>query len=102
MYLDVPVALFFCFFFVFFFVKYRHKTYRFNHFLKNVYFWGAWVAQSVERPTSAQVTILRSASSSPASGSGLMAQSLEPASDSVSPSLSAPLPFMLCLSLSQK
>ena len=26
----------------------------------------------------------------------------EPASDSVSPSLSAPLPFMLCLSLSQK
>ena len=31
-----------------------------------------------------------------------MAQSLEPASDSVSPSLSAPPPFMLCLSLSQK
>ncbi|EFH22014.1 hypothetical protein NEIPOLOT_02216 [Neisseria polysaccharea ATCC 43768] len=29
-------------------------------------------------------------SSSPASGSGLMAQSLEPVSDSVSPSLSAP------------
>uniref|UniRef100_A0A8C9M6Y3 Uncharacterized protein n=1 Tax=Panthera tigris altaica TaxID=74533 RepID=A0A8C9M6Y3_PANTA len=40
--------------------------------------------------------------SSPASGSGLMAQSLEPVSDSVSPSLSAPPPFMLCLSLSQK
>ena len=38
----------------------------------------------------------------PASGSGLMAQSLEPVSDSVSPSLSAPRPFMLCLSLSQK
>ena len=32
----------------------------------------------------------------------LMAQSLEPVSDSVSPSLSAPPPFMLCLSLSQK
>ncbi len=48
---------------------------------------GAWVAQSVERPTSAQVTISRSVSSSPASGSGLMAQSLEPASDSVSLSL---------------
>ena len=64
--------------------------------------WGAWVAQSVKRPTSAQVTILRSVSSSPASGSGLMAQSLESASDSVSPSLSAPPPFMLCLSLSQK
>ena len=41
-------------------------------------------------------------SSSPASGSGLMARSLEPVSDSVSPSLSAPPPFMLCLSLSQK
>ena len=63
---------------------------------------GAWVAPSVERPTSAQVTISRSVSSSPASGSGLMAQSLEPASHSVSPSLSAPPPFMLCLSLSQK
>ena len=63
---------------------------------------GAWVAQSVKRPTSAQVTISRSVSSSPVSGSGLMAQSLEPASDSVSPSLSAPPPFMLCLSLSQK
>ena len=35
-------------------------------------------------------------------GSGLMAQSLEPVSNSVSPSLSAPPPFMLCLSLSQK
>ena len=64
---------------------------------------GAWVAQSVKRPTSAQVTISRSASSSPASGSGLMmAQSLEPVSDSVSPSLSAPPPFMLCLSLCLK
>ena len=49
-----------------------------------------------------QVTISRSMSSSPVSGSGLMAQSLEPVSDSVSPSLSAPPPFMLCLSLSQK
>ena len=38
----------------------------------------------------------------PCVASGLMAQSLEPASDSVSPSLSAPPPFMLCLSLSQK
>ena len=64
--------------------------------------WGAWVAQSVGHPTSAQVMILRSVISSPASGSGLTAQSLEPVSDSVSPSLSAPPPFMLCLSLSQK
>ena len=63
---------------------------------------GAWVAQSVKLPTSAQVTISRSESLSPASGSGLMAQSLEPASDSVSPSLSALPRFMLCLSLSQK
>ena len=49
-----------------------------------------------------QVTISQSVSSSPASGSGLMAQSLKPVSDSVSPSLSAPPPFMLCLSLSPK
>ena len=49
-----------------------------------------------------QVTISRSVSSSPASDSGLMARSLEPVSDSVSPSLSAPPLFMLCLSLSQK
>ena len=58
---------------------------------------GAWVAQSVERPTSVQVTISQSVSSSPASGSVLTAQSLE-ASDSVSPSHSAPSPFSLRLS----
>ena len=63
---------------------------------------GAWVAQSVQRPTSAQVMISWSMSSSPASGSVLTAQSLEPVSDSVSPSLSDPPLFMLCLSLSQK
>ena len=62
----------------------------------------AWVAQSVERPTSAQVMISRSMSSSPASGSMLTAQSPEPASDSVPPSLSSPTPFALCLSLSFK
>ena len=53
--------------------------------------WGAWVAQSVKRLTSAQVMILWSVSSSPALGSVLTAQSLEPASDSVSPSLSLTL-----------
>ena len=60
------------------------------------------MAQAVERPTSAQVTILQSMGSSPASGSVLTAQSLEPASDSVSPSLSAPplLTSMLSLCLS--
>ena len=63
--------------------------------------WGAWVAQSVERLTSAQVVISRSVSSSPASGSVLTAQSLEPASDSVSPCLSAPPLLVLCLSLSK-
>ena len=63
---------------------------------------GAWVAQSVERPTSAQVMISRFVGSSPASGSVRTAQSLEPASDSVSPSLSTPpwLTHSLSLSLS--
>ena len=63
-------------------------------------FGGTWVAQSVERLTSAQVMISRSVGSSPTSGSVLTAQSLEPASDSVSPSVSVPPPLMLCLSLS--
>ena len=58
---------------------------------------GTWVAQSVERPTSAQVMISWFVSSSPVSGSVLTAQSLESASDSVSPSLSAPPPLTLCL-----
>ena len=62
--------------------------------------WGAWVAQSVERPTSAQVIISWFVSSSPASGSVLTAGSLEPASDSVSP-LSAPPLLVLCISLSK-
>ena len=61
-----------------------------------------WVAQSVGRPTSAQVVISQSVSSSPASGSVLTARSLEPASDSVNPSFSAPPPLVLCLSHSQK
>ena len=64
--------------------------------------WGAWVAQSVKCPTSAQVMISWSMGLSPTSGSVLTAQSLEPASDSLSPSLSDPPPFMLCHSLSQK
>ena len=60
---------------------------------------GPWVAQSVERPTSAQVMISRFVGSSPASGSGLTARGLEPPSDSVSPSLSAPPPLTPCLTL---
>ena len=62
---------------------------------------GAWVAQSDEHPTSAQVIISQRVSSSPTSGSGLTARSLEPASDSVSPSLSAPPLLTLCLSLTK-
>ena len=64
--------------------------------------WGTWVAWSVKCLTLAQVTILQSVNSSPASGSVLTAQSVEPPSDSVSPSLSGPPLPMLCLSCSQK
>ena len=70
--------------------------------LKKIKLRGAWVAQSVERPTSAQVMISRFASSSPVLGSVLTAQSLEPASDSVSPSLSAPPPLAPFLSTINK
>ena len=61
---------------------------------------GAWVAQSAECLTLAQGTILQFVGSRPASGSMRIAQSLEPASDSVSLSVSAPPLLMLCLSLS--
>ena len=71
-------------------------------FLKIQHERGAWVAQSVEHPTLTQVMISRFVSSSPTSGSVLMAQSLEPASDSVSPSLSAPPLLTLGLSLASK
>ena len=59
--------------------------------------WGTWVAESLEHLTSAQIM-----GSSPTSCSVLTAQSLEPASDSVPPSLSAPNPLAFCLCLSQK
>ena len=64
---------------------------------------GAWVAQPVERPTSAQVLILRFVSSGPASGSG--ADSSEPGALLwiLCPPLSPPHPccaLSLCLSLS--
>ena len=63
--------------------------------------WGAWGAQLLERPTSTQVMISQfeiMRSSSPASGSVLTAHSLEPASDSVSPPLSALPLLVLCVS----
>ena len=63
---------------------------------------GAWVAQSVKHPTQAQVMISQFMSLSPALGPALTAQSLEPALDSLSPSLCAPPLFKLCLSLSLK
>ena len=69
------------------------------------------MAQSVKRPTSAQVIGIRTlqfVSSSPTLGSVLTAQSLKPAWDSVSPpapslslSLSVPPLLMLALSLSK-
>ena len=63
---------------------------------------GAWVAQLDKRPTSAQVTISQFVGSGPASGAVQTAQSLDPASDSVSASLSVPPLLALCLSLSLK
>ena len=66
---------------------------------------GAWVAQSVGRPISAQVMISQLVSLSPASGSVLTTQGLEPTSDSVPPSLSLSLPLpthTLSLSLKNK
>ena len=64
--------------------------------------WGAWVAQSAGRPTSTQVMISQFMSSSPVLGSVLTAQSLETALDSVSPSLSLPLPHSCSVSVSLK
>ena len=61
---------------------------------------GTWVAQSVKRLTSAQVMISQLVGSSPVSGSMLSVQSLEPASDSVSPSVSAHPLLVFSLSLS--
>ena len=51
---------------------------------------GTWAVHLVKCPTSSQVMISLLVSLSPVSGSVLIAQSLEPALDSVSPSLSVP------------
>ena len=64
--------------------------------------WGAWVAQSVKCPTLAQVMISRLVGLSLVLGPVLTAWSLEPASDSVFLSLSAPSLRVLCLSLKNK
>ena len=63
------------------------------------------MSQWVEHRTSAQGMTSRSVSSSLTSGSVLTARSPEPASDSVSPSLSSPLPFALfqkCINVKKK
>ena len=62
---------------------------------------GAWVAQSIKHLTLAQVMISRFVISGPESSSLLTAQNLEPASNSVSPSLIALPSFTLSLSLSK-
>ena len=59
------------------------------------------MAQSVKCPTLAHVMVSEYVSSSPALGSMLTAQSLKPASASVSSFLSAPLLLALRLSLSK-
>ena len=59
------------------------------------------MAQSVKQLTSAQVMILQVVGSNPASGAVLTAQGLEPALDSVSPSLSLSAPPLLTLCLSR-
>ena len=68
---------------------------------------GAWVAQSVKRPTWAQVMISRSVSSSPASGSVLTARNLLrilclPLSLCPSPAHTLSLCLSVCLSLKNK
>ena len=62
---------------------------------------GAWVAQLVGYPTLTQLMISWFVGSIPRSGFVLTAQSLEPASDSVSPSLSAPPHLTFCHLLSK-
>ena len=62
---------------------------------------GAWVAQWVKSLTSARVMISTFVSSSPMSISVLTAQSLEPTSDFVSPSLWSSSTHALVLSLSK-
>ena len=83
---------------------YSRRTSRrdFQADLQKCHLQGPWVALSVKRPTSAQVMISQLMGSSRTSGSVLTAQSLEPASDSVFPSLSDPPPLTLCLSLKNK
>ena len=72
-----------------------------KHFCKKRKKRDTWVAQLVKQRTSAQVMISPFVSLSPTPGPVLTAQSLEPVSDSVSPTLSASPLLVLFLSLSQ-
>ena len=63
---------------------------------------GTGVAQSVKCLTLAQIMMSQFPTLSPTLGSVLTARSLEPALDSVSPSLSAPPLPTLCVSLKKK
>ena len=73
-----------------------------KHVIQKEHFRDARAAQSVKHPTLAHVMILWFMGSSPELGLVLTAQSLEPDSDSLSPSLSDPIPLTLCLSLKNK
>ena len=78
------------------YIQVRHFTRRLRLKRNHRDPWAQWV----KRPASVQVMISQFVSSSPAWGSVLTARSLEPVSDSVSPSLSAPPLLALCLSVS--
>ena len=71
-------------------------------FLKLWLLRGSWVTQLVEHLTPAQVMISQFVGSSPTSGSVLTTRSLDPALDSVSPSLCPSLAHTLSLSLKNK
>ena len=69
----------------------------------NVNLQGPWGLSRLSVRLQLRSWISQLMSSSPASGSGLAARSLEPASDSVSPSISlCPYPLAFCLSLKNK
>ena len=73
-----------------------------NISLKQCLLWGAWMAPLVEHLTLAQVMISWFVGSNCRSGSVLTVQNLEPVTDAVSLSFSAPPPLGLCLSLKCK
>ena len=79
-------------------IGYKNVNMLFWVSLKRIFLWGAWVAPSVKRPTSAQVMISRSVSSSPASGSMLTQLRAWSLFQILCLPLSDPPPFMLSVS----